>query len=90
MLIVKPILGVYKSMEVEKIVLIALGTMVSVVAFFLKRESVRVDRLAKRVQQIEVDLAKNNARDAERWTQCTKLLEDRRIDIIKIFDHIKK
>lgn len=77
-------------MEVEKIILVALGMMLSVVAFFLKKESLKVDRLNKRVQQMEVDLAKNTARDSERWVQTTKLLEDRRVDIIKIFDRLNK
>jgi hypothetical protein len=90
MLIVKTILSVYDTMEIEEIILIALGMTVSVVAFFLKKESLKVDRLNKRVQQMEIDLAKNSARDCERWIQTTKLLEDRRIDIIKIFDQLKK
>lgn len=77
-------------MEVEKIILVALGMMLSVVAFFLKKESLKVDRLNKRVQQMEIDLAKNTARDSERWVQTTKLLEDRRVDIIKIFDQLNK
>ena len=90
MLIVKQILGVYKNMEVEKIVLIALGMMVSMVAFFLKKESLKVDRLSKRIQEMEIDLAKNSARDTERWIQTTKLLEDRRVDVIKIFEKLNK
>jgi len=77
-------------MEVEKIILVALGMMVSMVAFFLKKESLKVDRLSKRVQHMEIDLAKNSARDSERWTQTTKLLEDRRTDIIKIFEKLNK
>lgn len=77
-------------MEVEKIVLIALGMMVSMVAFFLKKESIKVDRLSKRIQQMEIDLAKNTARDSERWNQATKLLEDRRVDVIKIFEKLDK
>ena len=77
-------------MEVEKIILVALGMMVSMVAFFLKKESLKVDRLSKRVQHMEIDLAKNCARDSERWTQTTKLLEDRRTDVIKIFEKLNK
>jgi len=88
--IVKHILSVYTNMEVEKIILIALGMMVSIVAFFLKRESVKVDRLGKRIQQIDIELAKNSARDAERWNQTQKLLEDRRTDVIKIFEKLNK
>lgn len=77
-------------MEVEKIILVALGMMVSMVAFFLKKESLKVDRLSKRVQYMEIDLAKNSARDSERWTQTTKLLEDRRTDVIKLFEKLNK
>lgn len=77
-------------MEIEKIVLIGLGMMVSMVAFFLKKESMKIDRLSKRIQQMEIDLARNSARDAERWTQTTKLLEDRRTDVIKIFEKLDK
>jgi|11_taG_2_1085331.scaffolds.fasta_scaffold07223_4 hypothetical protein len=87
---VKLFLGVYIIMEVEKIILVALGMMVSMVAFFLKKESLKVDRLSKRIQNMEIDLAKNSARDSERWTQTTKLLEDRRTDVIKIFEKLNK
>ena len=83
-------MGVHIIMEVEKIILVALGMMVSMVAFFLKKESLKVDRLSKRVQHMEIDLAKNSARDSERWTQTTKLLEDRRTDVIKLFEKLNK
>lgn len=83
-------MGVHIIMEVEKIILVALGMMVSIVAFFLKKESLKVDRLSKRVQEMEIDLAKNSARDDERWTQTSKLLEDRRTDVIKLFEKINK
>lgn len=90
MLIVKTILSVYDNMEIEEIILVALGMTVSVVAFFLKKESLKVDRLSKRIQIMEIDLAKNDARDAERWVQTTKLLEDRRNDVVKLFDKLNK
>lgn len=77
-------------MEVDKIILFALGMMLSVVAFFLKKESLKVDRLSKRMQEIEIDLAKNDARDAERWVQTTKLLEDRRNDVVNLFEKLNK
>jgi hypothetical protein len=83
-------LGVYINMEVEKIILIALGTMVSVVAFFLKKENARVEKLSEKVRNLEISLAKNEARDSERWNQSSKLLEDRRSDIIKIFEKLNK
>ena len=67
-----------------------IGAMVSVIAFYLKRESLKVERLQNELRAMEIDLAKNDARDSERWIQIQKLLEDRRIDSIKIFDQINK
>ena len=78
------------TMEITDVVFLALGLMVSVVAFFLKKESSRVDRISKQVRDIEIDLAKNDARDSERWTQVSKVLEDRRQDSIKLFEKFEK
>lgn len=78
------------NISVTEIIFVTLGVMVSVVAFFLKKESMKVDRLQKRLTEIEIELAKNSARDAERWNQTSKLLEDRRVDIHQIFDQINK
>jgi len=77
-------------MEITDVVFLALGLMVSVVAFFLKKESSRVDRISKQVRDIEIDLAKNDARDSERWNQVSKVLEDRRQDSIKLFEKFEK
>jgi uncharacterized membrane-anchored protein YhcB (DUF1043 family) len=77
-------------MEINEMIMIAVGLMVSVVAFFLKRESLRVDRISSELRKIEIELAKNDARDAERWSQTKKLLEDRRQDVVKIFEKISK
>ncbi len=70
--------------------MIAMGMMVSVIAFFLKRESMKVEKLSNKLREIEVDLAKNGARDSERWVQTTRLLEDRRQDVVKIFEKINQ
>jgi predicted Holliday junction resolvase-like endonuclease len=78
------------TMEISEIVFIALGLMLSVVAFFLKKESVKVDNLSQKIRKIEIDLAENNARDGERWRETQKLLEDRRQDSIKVFEKIEK
>ena len=77
-------------MEMNEILMIAMGMMVSVIAFFLKRESMKVEKLSNKLREIEVDLAKNGARDSERWVQTTRLLEDRRQDVVKIFEKINK
>jgi len=78
------------TMEITEVIFIALGIMVSIVAFFLKKESNRVDNLSSKLRQIEIGLAKNEARDSERWVQIQKLLEDRRLDSIKIFEKLER
>lgn len=77
-------------MELTEIMFIAMGCMLSIVAFFLKRESQKVERLNEKLRSVEIVLAKNGAKDAERWTQTTKLLEDRRQDVIKIYEFLNK
>ena len=67
-----------------------IGAMVSVIAFYLKKESLKVEKLQSDMRKMEIDLAKNDARDSERWIQIQKLLEDRRLDVVKIFDKIEK
>lgn len=78
------------TMEITEVIFVALGLMVSIVAFFLKKESNRVDNLSTKLRQIEIGLAKNEARDSERWVQIQKLLEDRRLDSIKIFEKLER
>jgi len=77
-------------MEIKEIIIMAIGTMVSVIAFYLKRESLKVEKLQSDMREMEIDLAKNGARDSERWIQIQKLLEDRRLDVVKIFEKIEK
>lgn len=76
--------------EITEILFVCLGIMVSVTAFFLKKESTKVDKLSSKMREIEIDLAKNNARDTERWIQIQKLLEDRRLDVVKIYEKLEK
>lgn len=42
------------------------------------------------VQKININIAKNDVRDSERWTQVEKSLEDRRQDIRKLYDLVQK
>ena len=77
-------------MEIKEIVMMVIGAMVSVIAFYLKKESLKVEKLQSDMRKMEIDLAKNDARDSERWIQIQKLLEDRRLDVVKIFDKIEK
>jgi hypothetical protein len=77
-------------MEMNELIMIGMGAMVSVVAFYLKRESLKVEKISSKLRRMEVDLAKNDARDCERWAQIQKLLEDRRTDVIKLYENVNK
>ena len=74
----------------QEILIIGVGILVSVIAFYLKRESLKIQRLGSKIRRMEVDLAKNGARDAERWEQTQKLLEDRRTDVVRLFEKMEK
>jgi len=78
------------EVEMEKIILVAFGAMISLIAFFLKKENAKVEKISGKLREIEIDLAKNGARDSERWEQTQRLLEDRRQDAIKIFEKINR
>lgn len=77
-------------MDTNEMIMIAMGTMISIIAFFLKKENARVENLSRKLRHIEIDLAKNGARDSERWIQTQKLLEDRRTDVVRIFEKLEK
>lgn len=77
-------------MEIKEIIMMAIGAMVSIIAFYLKRESIKIEKLSIKLREIEIDLAKNSARDEERWDQSSKLLEDRRHDIHRIYEKLNK
>lgn len=75
-------------MEYNEYILIGLGIFISVIGYFLKRENRRLEELEILVNKINIVLAKNDVRDSERWDQTNKNLEDRRMDVRKIFDII--
>tara|TARA_Y100000592_G_C5246019_1_gene210576 strand:- start:233 stop:466 length:234 start_codon:yes stop_codon:yes gene_type:complete len=77
-------------MEIGEIMIIGIGTLVSVIAFYLKKESMKIEKISAKIREIEINLAKNGARDSERWEQTQRLLEDRRQDVVKLFEKIEK
>lgn len=76
-------------MEFHSYIFLGVGVAISVLGFFLKKESKKQAELEDRVKGLEVSWAKNEARDQERYTQHEKLLEDRRDDCRKLYDLIK-
>jgi len=77
-------------MEYNEFILIGIGTAISVLGYFLKRENKRLEAVELLVNQINVTLAKNDVRDYERNGSIEKRLEDRRLDIRKLYDLVQK
>jgi|TARA_R110001583_G_scaffold8965_17_gene42371 hypothetical protein len=77
-------------MEYNEFILIGIGTAISVLGYFLKRENKRLEGIELLVNQINVTLAKNEVRDYERNGSIEKRLEDRRRDIRKLYDLVQK
>ena len=77
-------------MDISEYILIGVGTCLSILGFFLKKESRRLSGVVTKVDDMNITLAKNEARDAERWTSIDKRLEDRRSDVRKLYDLVQK
>jgi hypothetical protein len=77
-------------MEYNEFILIGIGAAISVIGYFLKRENKRLEEMENLVNSINVVLAKNDVRDSERWESINKRLEDRRMDVRKIYDILSK
>jgi pyrimidine operon attenuation protein/uracil phosphoribosyltransferase len=77
-------------MEYNEFILIGIGTAISVLGYFLKRENKRLEGVELLVNQINVTLAKNEVRDSERNGSIEKRLEDRRVDVRKLYDLVQK
>ena len=76
-------------MEYNEFILIGIGTAISVLGYFLKRENKRLETIELLANEINVTLAKNEVRDAERNRSIEKRLEDRRMDIRKLYDLVQ-
>lgn len=77
-------------MEYSDIIIAAIGIGISVITFFLKKESRRVDRMEEKMLSIQQNLTRNNCRDDERWRWLDKNMDDRRADIRKLYDFVRQ
>ena len=75
-------------MEFHNYIFLGVGVAISVLGFFLKKEARKTEEMTQRVGTLEIMLAKNEVRDCERWKVAHKLMEDRRNDVIKIYDKL--
>lgn len=75
-------------------IIIAVGLTISVIGWFFKREINRIDQqilnLKDRIRDKELDYVANETRDQERWRWIERNMEDRRLDIRKLFDMIQE
>jgi hypothetical protein len=76
-------------MEHNELWLIGIGTALSIIGYFLKRENKRLEELSALINKIQVTLAQNEVRDKERWSSTDKRLEDRRCDVRKLYDLVQ-
>ena len=77
-------------MEFSEYLFIGIGACFSIIGYFLKRENKLLEDMEDTINQINITLAKNEVKDAERWSQTDKRLEDRRMDIRKLYDLVQK
>jgi uncharacterized membrane protein YgaE (UPF0421/DUF939 family) len=77
-------------MAYNEFILIGIGTAISVIGYFLKRENKRLEEMEDLINKINVTLAKNEVRDTEINRSVEKKLEDRRNDIRKLYDLVQK
>ena len=81
---------VHMYMEFSEYIFIGIGACFSIIGYFLKRENKRLENMESLINNINLKLAQNDVRDVERWNQTDKRLEDRRMDIRKLYDLVQK
>ena len=74
----------------DKLVMVVIGLIVSMIAYFIKKESNKLTKLGDDVRKLQTDLVKNTCKDEERWYWINKHLEDRREDCRKLYDLVGK
>ena len=72
-------------MEISTYMCAGVGVALSVLAFFLKKNKLEIDRLSEIVRKLEL----SDATKSERLKTIGKVLEDRRRDVQKLFEKIK-
>tara|TARA_R110001606_G_scaffold385162_1_gene548565 strand:- start:1 stop:240 length:240 start_codon:yes stop_codon:yes gene_type:complete len=77
-------------MDLSSFGFLGVGVAISVIGFFLKKEAEKAKTMEDKIRNLELSQAKNCVRDQERWQNFSKLIEDRRQDIIKIYDMLGK
>ena len=71
----------------EHLVTLAIVSALGVLGWFLRRESVRVDRLELNQHQMQLELAKNSEQNRQLFTQVSQMREDLK-DIVAKLDRL--
>tara|TARA_Y100000590_G_scaffold110237_1_gene125653 strand:+ start:1065 stop:1298 length:234 start_codon:yes stop_codon:yes gene_type:complete len=71
----------------EHLVTLAIVSALGVLGWFLRRESVRVDRLEMNQHQMQLELAKNSEQNRQLFTQVSQMREDLK-DIVAKLDRL--
>tara|TARA_R110001592_G_scaffold52557_4_gene160879 strand:+ start:595 stop:834 length:240 start_codon:yes stop_codon:yes gene_type:complete len=77
-------------MDFQSYCFLGVGVAISVIGFFLKKEAQKAKQMDDKIRTLEVSQAQNCARDDERWHNYSKVLEDRRQDIMKLYEEMSK
>ncbi len=78
------------EIDPDKLVMLVIGLIVSIIAYFIKKESNKLTKLGDNVRKLQIDLTRNECKDSERWYWINKNLEDRREDCRKLYDLLGK
>ena len=71
-------------MEISHYMFAGVGVAISILAFFIKRNKWEIDDMKERLRQIEI----SDAGQSKHVEHLTKLSEDRRRDIQKLFEKL--
>ena len=55
------------QIDPDKLVMVVIGLIVSMIAYFIKKESNKLTKLGDNVRKLQIDLTKNECKDSERW-----------------------
>jgi len=74
--------------DIQHLAFVGIGVAMSIIGYFLKQKSQRVKEMEDKLRDLDIQLAKNTTRDNERWYWINKNLEDRRNDVIKLYERL--
>ena len=53
------------TVDPDKLVMLVIGLIVSMIAYFIKKESNKLTKLGEAVRKLQIDLTKNECKDSE-------------------------